>query len=291
MNRGLARRTLFEHEPDFRFFLSRLARAVHARQLEVHAYCLLSTHFHLLLRSLSGNLAAAMRAIQNEYSRWFNRRRRRDGPLFRGRYRSRRVGPLEYRKALVRYIDLNPVSAGIVSNPVHYPHGSARHHARRRGPPWLERSWVHSIEPGPLSPGLARVLERRIELTDQGVDPLDDLIGAAPERILAWMRSKALLADGTRVGLPVCDPGDIIAWLGAARSSLLHDPGRLSLMEVGLLRELGACSWQDAGAHLQMSKQAVSAAHQRHLGLLLLEEEYSITFARFAALAIQKTYS
>lgn len=58
-NRGLARRTVFEAERDGRAFLSLLARSVRNRRLEVHAYCLMSTHFHLLVRSVDGRLSAA----------------------------------------------------------------------------------------------------------------------------------------------------------------------------------------------------------------------------------------
>ena len=73
MNRGIARRMVFERRADVRYFLSRVARAV--------------------------------RRIQNEYVRWFNRCRRRDGPLFRGRFRSKPVDSLIYRYVLVRYLD------------------------------------------------------------------------------------------------------------------------------------------------------------------------------------------
>ena len=52
--------------------------------LEVHAYSVLTTHYHLLVRSPSGQMAVAMQRVGNRYVRWFNRRARRDGPLFRG---------------------------------------------------------------------------------------------------------------------------------------------------------------------------------------------------------------
>ena len=56
-----------------RAFLARLARAARAGRIEVHAYCVLSTHFHLLVKSPRGELSAALQAVQNEYVRWFNR--------------------------------------------------------------------------------------------------------------------------------------------------------------------------------------------------------------------------
>jgi hypothetical protein len=66
MNRGIARRTVFENDADVRYFLAQLARAVRAGGIEVHAYCLMTTHFHLLVRSPAGGLSTAMRAVQNE---------------------------------------------------------------------------------------------------------------------------------------------------------------------------------------------------------------------------------
>ena len=63
MNRGIARRTIFDTPADYRFFLAGLARAVRRREVDVLAYALMRTHFHLLLRSLGG-LSTAMRRVQ-----------------------------------------------------------------------------------------------------------------------------------------------------------------------------------------------------------------------------------
>ena len=101
MNRGLARWAVFEDRECSRFFLCCLARTVRAGLLEVHAYCLLTDPFHLLVRSPQGALAEALRQSQNRYVRWFNRRPRRAEPLFRGRFRSRLVENIRYRRHLV----------------------------------------------------------------------------------------------------------------------------------------------------------------------------------------------
>ena len=84
MNRGLARRTTFPDRPSVRMFLSRLAWASRSGRIEVHSYCVLATHYHLLARSPRGELSEALGRAQNLYVRWFNRRARRDGPLFHG---------------------------------------------------------------------------------------------------------------------------------------------------------------------------------------------------------------
>ncbi len=76
MNRGIARRTIFDSPADYRFFLSCLARAVRRGEIVVLAYALMRTHFHLFLRSL-GALSTAMRRIQLRHVRRFNRLHRR----------------------------------------------------------------------------------------------------------------------------------------------------------------------------------------------------------------------
>ncbi|MCC6405577.1 MAG: transposase [Planctomycetes bacterium] len=316
MNRGLARRTVFENVRDVRYFLSCLARMVRAGRLEVHAYCLLTTHFHLLVRSPTGELSRAIGEAVNKYVRWFNRSRRRDGPLFRGRFRSRSVDSVEYRRQLIRYIDHNPVLAGLATIPSVYPHSSARAYARLAGPPWLARDWVeHAVreaagraryEPRdyfasfgvPLTASLSRVVERRIERAARGPDPLDDLLGATPERVLCWMRRKAELADGTSVDWPVCDAEDIADAIAEARArqpGLTLRSGRKRLeawpvLEVALLRELGGARWLEVAARLGGSDDAAADHYARHVQALASDADYAAEAARVAAAAIARCY-
>jgi REP element-mobilizing transposase RayT len=255
INRGIARRPLFETRSDARFFLARLVRQVRRGRVEVHAYSLLTTHFHLLLRSPIGELSEAMRRVQNEHSRQFNRRRKRDGSLVRGRFFSKLVDSLEYRRAVVRYIDRNPLGARMATRIGEHELGSARHYLHGNGPRWLSRGWVESdactltgrdaFSPvayqeafGSLALGdgrhLAELMEAR-QRSHAGDDPLEDLIGAAPERVRAWMVRKARLADGHRPGLPVCG-------LRAVREALAADESLRGpwLVEEGeLLRRAG----------------------------------------------------
>lgn len=227
MNRGIARRTVFETRADVRFFLSRIAHAVRREELELHVFCVMSTHFHLLVRSPHGLLATAMCRIQNDYVRYFNRGRRRDGPLFRGRFTSKPVESLTYRELLVQYIDNNPVSAGLAPVPALFSHGSAYHYARRKGPRWLSRQWVEqlvatrsdkpSFDPHDYSAAitgsavrdLEALVERRIRTSRLEDDPFDELISSSGPQVISWMRHKAQLADGTRPAAPVCAPSAI----------------------------------------------------------------------------------
>lgn len=316
MNRGIAKRTLFENELDIRTFLARLALAVRAGALEVHAYCVLTTHFHLLLRSPDERLSEALQLVQNSYSRWFNRSRRRDGPLYRARFRSKRVDSEEYRFQLVRYIDENSVLAGLAETPAAYPHASAHHYAQERGPIWLERSWIESVVKrrwrsreyvpadyagtfgAPLAEGLRRLVERRIELQSAGLDPLDDLIGAAPPQVLDWMRRKARLADGTEVGLPVCDGADVSSIVAQerARAGEWTLGGRgpkqdgWTIVEVALLRELCGATLAEAGERTGISVNAAVLRHARHRRALEEDPEYAARVSEIAARAMERCH-
>lgn len=93
VHRALAKRPYFETRSDKRYFLAQIAHEVRAGRLELHAFSLMTTHFHLLVRSPVGESSNSMRRIQNAYSRYFNRRRKRDDPLIRARYFSRGSTP------------------------------------------------------------------------------------------------------------------------------------------------------------------------------------------------------
>lgn len=86
MNRGIARRVVFPGRVQVRTFLAALACAVRRGEIEVHVFCLLPTHFHLLVRSPLGRLSEALRRVQNDFVRRTNRRARRDGSLIRARW-------------------------------------------------------------------------------------------------------------------------------------------------------------------------------------------------------------
>jgi REP element-mobilizing transposase RayT len=222
MHRGVARRTVFESRRDMRFFLAQLARVIRRRLIEVHAFVLMNTHFHLLVRSV-GALSDAMRRVLNAYVRYFNRSRKRDGALFAGRFLSKPVRSLAYRRAIVRYIDHNPVRAGMAAAAELYPWGSARCYQAREGPVWLARHWIESevlVSTGaPFDPNAygvsfpPRPSDVVCDWVADGVagragaeDDLDDLLGATPSDVRAWRERKARLADGTGHGCRVVAP-------------------------------------------------------------------------------------
>lgn len=104
----------------------------------IHAYCLMSNHYHLLLETPSGNLSQIMQHINGAYTNYFNTKRKRYGHLFQGRYKAILIEADEYVKELSRYIHLNPVRAGMVTKPEEYRWSSFIDYAGdRKAPDWL----------------------------------------------------------------------------------------------------------------------------------------------------------
>ena len=111
MNRGAARQQIFVNDQDRQRFLDLLGQTSQMWGIRVYAYCLMDNHYHLLLQTPDAPLSRAIRHIDGIYTQRFNRAHRRDGSLFRGRYRAILIEPEEYFMAVARYIHRNPVEA------------------------------------------------------------------------------------------------------------------------------------------------------------------------------------
>lgn len=310
-NRGISKRTIFETVEDVRYFLSRVAWAVHRGEIKLRAYNCLTTHFHLFVESPLGKISVAMRRIQGEYSRYFNRQRRRDGSLYRRRYHSKIVDSQTYQDNLVRYIDANAVEAGLVAKPEWHVSSSAYWYARGEGPPWLSRGEVearaaercgaaafhpdlyHRAFSPVLSPGHEEWILERLAAGEGPPDPLDDLIAAAPPKVLAWMRRKALLADGTEIGVPLVPWQAIEESLKASAGELLAHAsadGRQcpldSIAHAGLFRDVGCLSYARIAGLLGCSETAARHRTLRHRALIIDNCEYG----RIVAAATRRVF-
>ena len=111
MNRGAGRRQIFHGREDREIFLQTLGEACHQFHVEIHAYCLMGNHYHLLIKTPQANLSRAMRHINGVYTQRYNRLNKTDGSLFRGRYKAILVDSDAYLLHLSKYIHLNPLSA------------------------------------------------------------------------------------------------------------------------------------------------------------------------------------
>ncbi|HMA82537.1 MAG TPA: transposase [Candidatus Binatia bacterium] len=118
--RGNQRRKTFRHDDDYKAYLDRLEKYRTRSQVRIYAYCLMPNHVHLLVETGSTPLAKLMQGLQQSYTQYFNRRYRKVGHLFQGRYKAIICDRDKYLLALVRYIHLNGVRAKLATRPERY---------------------------------------------------------------------------------------------------------------------------------------------------------------------------
>ena len=127
--RGNNRQIIFGDDDDRSAFKSILKGLAQSHRLAVHAYVLMGNHVHLIATPSSpDSLATVMQGIGRQYVRLFNRRHQRTGSLWEGRYRASIIQDDRYFFACQRYVEMNPVRAGMVAGPEHYQWSSYRHH-------------------------------------------------------------------------------------------------------------------------------------------------------------------
>ena len=144
INRGDRREEIFRDDQDRERFLESLAEACQKTDWEVHAYCLMGNHFHLVVETPRANLCAGMHWLLGTYTTRFNRRHRLAGHLFSGRYKSLVVdgSGSGYLKTVCDYVHLNPVRARLLQPEQRlkeYRWSSYPHYlkSRRRRPEWM----------------------------------------------------------------------------------------------------------------------------------------------------------
>lgn len=126
----------FLEEGDYLVYLALLRQLAEKLQCAVHAYCLMTNHIHVLMTpSSTAACSALMGSVAQRYATYFNRKHQRTGTLWEGRFRSCLVESARYVLACYRYVELNPVRAGIVSHPEAYLWSSYRANSGARQDP------------------------------------------------------------------------------------------------------------------------------------------------------------
>jgi putative transposase len=172
MNRGDRREDIFHSDEDRQLFLKTLGEACDKTGWQVHAYCLMRNHFHLVVETPRANLVAGMKWFLGTYTARFNRRHRYFGHLFSGRYKSLIVDGSGngYLRTVCDYVHLNPARAKLLKQTHRlrdYPWSSypAYLQARSARPKWLRVDRVLGEAGIPKdSPTGRRELGRRLEL-------------------------------------------------------------------------------------------------------------------------------
>ncbi len=144
MNRGSGRRHIFSDSDYYLTFLEVLAEAHQRFGLQILCYCLMSNHYHLLVKTPEANLGRAMRHINGVYTQRHNRLKRTDGPLFRGRYKAICVEKDSYQPQLSRYIHRHPLAATLLDRLEDYPWSSYLDYITVKRPPaWLYKNEIY----------------------------------------------------------------------------------------------------------------------------------------------------
>jgi len=143
--RGNAGDPLFLEDSHRHHFYKLLQEGSVRFRYRIHAFCLMTNHVHLLLQVTDIPLSRLMQNLMLRYSTWFNKKRRRIGHLFQGRYKAILIDADAYLLELVRYIHLNPVRAKMVKLPDEYPWSGHLALLGKEMLPWLCADYVLSL--------------------------------------------------------------------------------------------------------------------------------------------------
>lgn len=151
MNRGADRQTVFRDDDDRFAFLELWSRAVSRFGIVINSYCFLGNHYHVLVETPSAQLSTSLQFVAKNYTQAFNKRHGRDGALFRGRFHSVVVDSDTYYLRVARYIELNPVTAGVTTlgSLPDYPWSSFQYFIGKKATPsWLSTGRILSAHGG-----------------------------------------------------------------------------------------------------------------------------------------------
>lgn len=202
--RGDRREPIFEDDNDRQAFLSVLVQALDRFEATAFAYCLMGNHYHLVLQTHRPNLSRLMRHINGIYTQAYNRRHGKIGHLLQGRFKAVLVDEESYFLEVCRYVDLNPVRAGMAKHPREWAWSSYRAHTARIEPPsWLDSAELHRrLAPrAPRREGPARYAQfvangRGVKLWETA---LSGQIYLGNEKFVKRMQARAESIDSTEI--------------------------------------------------------------------------------------------
>jgi len=143
INRGVAQMRIFEEPADYEYFEELMCFYARSFGVTIHNYCLMSNHYHLLIEIQSENLSKFMRQLNMNYSIYFNKKNKRVGHLWQGRFKSWYVTDEAYLYTLMCYIEQNPLKANMVKSIEKYPYSSYHYFLDYKNiPECLQDAWI-----------------------------------------------------------------------------------------------------------------------------------------------------
>ena len=140
MGRGNHKGNIFREEEDYRMFMFLLEQVRRKYSFTLHAFCLMTNHFHLQITTGSDPIWLIMQPLMTQYARFFNRKYNLAGHLFDSRYTSCIIEDPGYFLEVSRYIHLNPVKAAMVREPLLYNYSSYQNYIGKTARPFY--TWV-----------------------------------------------------------------------------------------------------------------------------------------------------
>ena len=143
INRGVEQRVVFKEPADYEYFEELMCFYAKSFGITIHNYCLMSNHYHLLIEITSPKLSKYMRQLNMNYAIYFNKKYKRVGHLWQGRFRSWFVTDDAYLYTLMCYIEQNPLKANMVKHIEEYPYSSYHYFLDYKNiPECLQNSWI-----------------------------------------------------------------------------------------------------------------------------------------------------
>ena len=142
INRGVEQRVIFKEPADFEYFEELMCFYMKSYGITLHNYCLMGNHYHLLLETKTENLSKFMRQLNMNYAIYFNKKYKRTGHLWQGRFKSWYVTDEAYLYTLMLYIEQNPLKAHMVKRLEDYPYSSYHYFFKDEIPECLKQSWI-----------------------------------------------------------------------------------------------------------------------------------------------------
>jgi len=176
IQRGHNRQIIFSSDDDYLYYLDNLSNWKEKLSCKVYSYCLMTNHVHLIINPGEevDNLSKLMKRIAGRQTRFVNKIEKRTGSLWEGRYKSSPISTNEYLLACCRYVELNPVRAGMVTEPGEYRWSSYGTKVDQESSEWLDFD--------PYYMGLANTKRKRAEKYAEWVK------GSIPEGELLLIR-------------------------------------------------------------------------------------------------------
>lgn len=120
INRGVERRIIYLEHEDYEYFLHLLKEVFKQYDVVLHAYCLMTNHYHILMETKKANISDTMKRINSLYSIYFNKKYKRSGHLWQGRFTSCYLYDDVHFWYVAKYCERNPITASMVKQIDHY---------------------------------------------------------------------------------------------------------------------------------------------------------------------------